>query len=241
MKEARWYFWRPKIIDTDFLDNGISAITLARTVPELVWNREWDILKVLWLLRAAHVELEDTEREIIYTSTMRYGEGDKKVNGLVKRPSADVLSAHPDRWYYYSIMIHEQVRNTTFSMLDSLVADNQGYDKRYIAKFLTGPHGRKLIEKLSGKPLNDLSKFICSGISEIAAMDAVYKERKQYDRLAGLLMQLVILNEKFKGDEPDPLNLSLAFYRAGLTPISQVDHKPLIKPKTSNLEGVSLA
>ena len=55
------------------------------------------------------------------------------------------------------------------------------------------------------------------------------------------MQQLYILDSKFNGDEPDPLSLSIAFRRAGFVPISQVDHKPLIKPKTSNLEGVSLA
>ncbi|MDD5323442.1 MAG: hypothetical protein PHD43_23125 [Methylococcales bacterium] len=228
MIEQRYYFYRPAI-DGHFTDNGISVIELLRTYPALVWRRDWTTMRLLWALRASHAEFEDHTNGIMVTSTMRYGgDGEEKVNGLVLRASDTVLT-HPERWYYYKLNVHDDSHKSAVDVLVDLVDHNQGYDKWYIAKFMTGPRGRKLIEWLTKRNLNDPEKFICSGITCLAANTTIGEEFENYGVYRTLLIELEKLMKQFNNDEPDPLSSSLAFYRSGLTPYSQVDDKPLLR------------
>lgn len=64
-----------------------------------------------------------------YTSTMR-----DEVNGVVKRPAAQVLK-HSDRWDYIEIEISDDLYADMVEWMDYVVRNNPGYDIKCILSF----------------------------------------------------------------------------------------------------------
>ena len=127
----RVLFYRAKW-DGHLLDNAISLWTKIfnwNTGPYShaeIWipdehgnftDDEFEVPKTQWILGTA------------FTSTMR---GD--VNGVVKRPAAEVLK-HPGRWDYIEIEVSEHDYKMILRWMEVTVAKNPGYDIRCILSF----------------------------------------------------------------------------------------------------------
>lgn len=64
-----------------------------------------------------------------YTSTMR-----DDVNGVVKRPAAQVLK-HPERWDYIEIEVDKTIYDMAVTWMNKTVDSNPGYDIKCILSF----------------------------------------------------------------------------------------------------------
>ena len=129
-KKYRLLFYIPAL-DGHLIDDIISIVTKP-------WN---------WLSpRASHVEvwLPDANEQFsirwmdghyeiwgtCLTSTMR-GED----NGTVMRPASKVLK-NPDRWFYYKFECEERDFGMAMDWADMACANNKGYGKRTLLKFI---------------------------------------------------------------------------------------------------------
>jgi len=224
MKKIRIYFYRPAL-DGHLLDNAISFVELVRTYPKFLLT-DWKSLKKVRKLRTSHTEFCDWEYRMMYTSTMRYS-ATNKADGVVKRPCSEVLT-NKNRWYYYEISVHNSSYRYGINWAEFQVFMNEGYDKRAIVKFVTGPFTRRILEFILRTKLNDNKKWICSGFNFHVLSHIIMLEAVEYNQCNILHESLTSLKFEFKGYEPDPLSLSLCLSKAGLVPKRAIDDKPMM-------------
>jgi len=198
MKKFRVLHYRPAI-DHRPLDNAISGWTLF-------WNsimHPKDI-GLLWKLRSSHCEIWIPHSDILgdgpetykfyaffgtcYTSTM---DGDN--NGSVKRPANEILK-HPERWYYFEYEVYDEAFDYMVKWMETQVVNNQGYDKRDIAKFFL---------PIRKQNPNDFQK-ICSGFCWVSLFR---------------ILRWVPFRTKKMDDLPSPLLLAYWQVKAGAKPI----------------------
>ena len=82
----------------------------------------------------SHVEFEDVQTELCWTSTMR-----DEDNGTVKR-DADSVLCHPENWDYKEITIFDRQYNSLMAYAEREVFYNEGYSKWDLLKFLSPWH-----------------------------------------------------------------------------------------------------
>lgn len=132
MKKFIVLFYRPKLGDGNFIDDGIYLHTL-------VWNPQ------TWGkgLASSHVEIwtpDDEGRFVVvgkpvgycWSSTFRKG----KYNGT-RRASAEEILKHPERWYGYLAHTSDIAFEYALREMEMEVANNKGYDFTAIASYFT--------------------------------------------------------------------------------------------------------
>jgi len=92
------------------------------------------LISIRTLSKYAHIELEDVETGLMYTSTMR-----DEDNGTVVRPSSTVLR-HPEHWDCIEFDVTPKQYDVLIWWLNKKVAANKGYSKWDILKFVSPVH-----------------------------------------------------------------------------------------------------
>jgi hypothetical protein len=174
LAEVRVLFYRPKWFDGHSIDNIISEYTYHANLwlnPAKLDMNIFQRSKLLKQLACSHVEKgypgEDGNFASgqMFTSTMRQNAANGNTDGIVMRPTANVLT-HPERWFYARIIVPETAMEYSLEWCKEMVRNNQGYDKEDIKKFF------QINAKKRIQDVND-GKFICSG----AVWAALYMER----------------------------------------------------------------
>ncbi len=129
MAKIKIYFCKAKWGDGHWLENAISAYTGLFN-----WGTG----------SYSHVELEDVQTHMMYTSTMR---GDAK--GVVKRPASEVLKK-PGRWDVCEIECEQEDYELMITHADLMVKNNAGCDFKVAMSFFWFWR------------VHDASKYICS-------------------------------------------------------------------------------
>lgn len=91
-------------------------------------------ISIRTLSKYSHIEIEDVETGLCYTSTMR-----DEDNGTVVRDSAIVLR-HIKHWHCIEIEVGEMQHKMLFWWLQQKVDANKGYSTRDILKFISPVH-----------------------------------------------------------------------------------------------------
>ncbi len=157
MKKFRIIFYKAKLGDGHFLDDGISAWTTLFNTIGLLACLKFKLAGQVLKRRYSHVELQEPdENGDFYTYTDRcrgiYGDVEPPAqyriylgtcftstlrgddNGTVMRPACDILK-NPHRWDYMEIEVLDEDYDRAKAWADEQCKNNKGYNKKTVADF----------------------------------------------------------------------------------------------------------
>ena len=107
------------------------------------------LISIRTLSKYSHIEIEDVDCHVCYTSTMR-----DEDNGTVVRDSGIVLR-HPAHWDYIEFEISQMQYNVLIWWLDQKVAANKGYSRWDIMKFISPIHIQDVLRDICSEIVNN--------------------------------------------------------------------------------------